>query len=333
MKKAGFLSVVLVVFLSLVVAFAANAAQLYNAIDLGFNPRAINNQGVVGGTRLVINDDSSFFEAVTWKKGVITSLGTFGGGAAGVCDINDRGTLLINVDPGNGAMGDWTYLVIQPNGQQDEIKGMVGEDYVYLLRLNNLNQAVGYLSSRTGSQKGFIWSQQAQITIKMDGRCWLEAINDAGQAVGYGSQDIYSAPSPMIWTNSSMWALDTPSGTGGVHDINNSGWSVGSYGTSDSSAFHPAFWTDDGCLLKLKDLGGLPGFAAKINKRGEIIGFLDGKPAIWQTPKAKPIFLSDVVKNLKILDTMDINDLGQIITEAERPNGTHGYFLLTRRNR
>ncbi|MCL5410853.1 MAG: hypothetical protein M1324_03300 [Patescibacteria group bacterium] len=307
---------------------------MYWIVPLNFTPTALNNQGVVVGYRRVANPEKFAFEAIKWKKGQFTRLGTFGSRNAIAADVNDQETILIGTDPGQGQMGGWHYIVVRIDGHQDTIEGMLDEDFVYLYRLNNLNQLVGSLCSRAGTSKGFIWSKQAQVTIKTEGSCSLQYINDIGQAVGYGPSPNTTSASriPVIWTNSSIWPLETPFGGGNAQDINNDGWSVGSYidlTQTTSSTVLPALWNEKGQLFKLQNLG-FAGAGLRINIHGVILGMLDERPVIWLSSTAKPYFFADIVKNIKITNIIDFNDSGQILVKGERYNND-GYFLLVPR--
>lgn len=345
----GFFSIVLAVLVALLVASATSAdvtvsatptcaSTYFRADDLGFYPMGINGQGVVCGQRLADRENFTY-EAVKWDKSHgLTSLGTFSDGSAGAIDINDRGDVLISVEPKTTQR---FYLILHADGSREWIDGFKDDAAVWLSRINNLGQAVGYLAPpNIGSIKGFIWSKQAQVSIEMKNPCWLGDINNHGQAIGYGpnfdaepGSFESTIPSPIIWSSSGVRDLETIFGAGGVNDINDNGICVGSVNTDptyqESDAFQPALWDKDGRLFKLKDLGIKGGFASNINNRGEIIGYLGLKPVLWTSAKMKPAFLLALSSGMKILNVFGLNDQGQILAEGERSNGTRGYFLLT----
>ncbi|KKQ18709.1 MAG: hypothetical protein US94_C0023G0001 [Berkelbacteria bacterium GW2011_GWB1_38_5] len=340
MKKVVIFSVILVVFSSLLVASATSAAvtlpvinpTLFEATPLNFTPTAINNQGVVIGWRYLNPDnyDDRRFETVRWEKGQLSSLGTFGYNNARPLDINDQGSLLLEVESVNPVV--LNYLLVQPNGNKNEIAGTVDGGHVFLYRLNNLNQVVGYTSSQHGPSTALIWHPSYKVAIEHELNSWLVANNNLGQAVGYAPDPNNPTHlNPILWDNG-VWPLES---TDLVCDINDQSQVVGSYNTDATArtpnAARPGLWRN-GQLHKLISLG-LWGFATNINNRGTVLGFLDSKPVFWNSPGAKPIFISNLVKNLKVTNVTGLNDQNQILAEAERPDGTHGYFLIQPRRK
>lgn len=342
MKKLAFLVLLALVMLPLVATGASAATAIapvrYEAVVLpaDFNPLALNNDGVVAGQ--LAHRSENKYEAAVWKDGVLTPLGYYGGVGAAVLDLNDNGSMLVEVFHEEGTHYWSDFLLITSNGQT-EIKGTIDQDdkitHVFLRKLNNLDQAVGYTTDQFGPSRGLIWQKNARVIVDTDKFCWLGLINDQGCAVGYGpdpnSDPVYPSPTPVVFRNSALLQLETPVGTGFVTAINNKGLIVGSYDTDEThttpGSFRPALWSENGKLVALKNRD-VNGSAIDINNRDETIGHLDQKPVFWKNPEANPVFL-DPIAPIRLDSVMYLNDAGQILGFGEGGK----CFLLTLHNR
>lgn len=305
---------------------------------------AINNRGqVVGGSLLV---DDRTVSALLWDNGYATDLGILPGYEGSTAsDINDNGQVVgwasstQRLDPDGRAINrafKWDNGVLTP------IAELAGDTQQQAFGIDAAGQAVGQSWHGAGatmvSHAFFESAGTVLVSGSLGGRTWnaATAINNHGQVVGHaapaGDPRVSSDPSSDTQYHAFLYqggqTIDIGTLGGLVSealDINSQGTIVGysaTVGDVDSSI--DAFMWAQG---KITDLGSLGGKcqAKAINDGGTIVGAsFDALPytymraVLWSNG-----WLYDLNELVPadspwiLLGANDINDLGQIVVDAE----------------
>lgn len=247
-----------------------------NDFSRGFG---INNHGVVVG-----ESDNNFPRAFRWENGVMTDIGTLGGGTAVAHDINDAG-LIVGASFNGLATRPFIY-----NGTMHDLGTIIGTndsfgrawDISETGDVVGVSRAFGFTSQAT-LWKGGLGATPTGLGSLGDGLQYSEAyaVNDLGWVVG---RSIVSGSTEEAF----LWR----EGTGMVglgrmgfnhsraNDINNLGWIVGH--VSGFAGFptingRAVLWMD-GSIYDLNsyipsDLGWILRSAEAVNERGDIVGY------------------------------------------------------------
>lgn len=319
--------------------------------------RNLNNQGTLAGCadtpNVDFNDpqnpDFGYFDGAIdpyiqhpfqSKRGEITDLGTFPGGASGCPQwISDSGLIAGaatngKIDPVAGFPE--INAALWRNGQLLNL-GAFGGNESLAWSVSNQGQVVGFAANTIPDQfagavtfglsatltHAFLWQNGQMQDLGTLGGPDSDAllINERGQIAGISITTIDPATQqptvdPFLWENGKMIDLGTLGGTNGVPDvINNSGQVVGISNLAGDQTWHPFLWSN-GVLRDLGTNGGSFGEARWINDGGDAAG--------WATLPGDFVVHATLWKESKIVDlgaTTDlpcsyangINNLGQVL--------------------
>ena len=218
-------------------------------------PNAINAAGVVAGISETgaIDPQSEFppeFDAVVWKDGQITDLGTFGGTFSYANAINNR----------------------------SQVVGLALDAVPHLFTLDECGAGI----PTTTQARAFIWQERGGLeelgTLGGSDSCAL-VINQRGQVAGHSFTNftpnlVTGVPTddPFLWEDGEMRDLGTLGGTQGhPNGINDRGQVCGSSNLAGDLTTHAFFW-DRGQMKDLGTLGGTFSIAQALNENGEVVG-------------------------------------------------------------
>lgn len=241
-----------------------HALQFQNGVraDLGALPGAnsslanwVSDNGIVAGWSENGAIDPLLglpeIEAVMWKHGHITALGTLEGGHESVAlAVNNRGQVAgvsSNLVPDSfGPLTTQNRIFLWQDGTMQDVGTLGGPD-------------AGFLGLNTG------------VTM-----------NEAGQIVACSYTDSTPNPvtetptlDPFLWEHGTMHDLHNLGGTSGcAMFVNNQGQVVGYSNLAGDLQFHPFLW-DRGEMKDLGTFGGNNGFAVRVNEAGHVVGRAD----------------------------------------------------------
>lgn len=330
------------------------ALPLYRIVDLGvvdgqFSPNSasaaasINNSGQVVGWSQVTPGTAR--RASVWQNGAPAELGLpdfeYNRFAT---SVNDSGVVVGYSDfspLGNGSQMDSFHARAWHQGQVTDLGQGVAKG------VNNAAQIVGH-SYSAGAQapQATIWQNGTATHLASIGTApnafaysYANAINDAGQVVGYSAGPDFSDHA-TLWQNGQAIDLVDPMdwGYSYAYDINNHGAVVGS--KNDQAII----WRD-GLAFNLGTLAGVEpdalSSANAINDAGQVVGWIGGnglerRPFLWTAESGMVdidslIDPNDPLRSLVSFDSvLDINNKGEIVGGALfRRNGVewHAYML------
>lgn len=335
-------------------ASASAALPVYRIVDLGVvdgqysgsgisSAAGINNLGQVVGWSQVTPGTAR--QASLWKNGSPTELGLpnflYNRFATAV---NDSGVVVGYSDfspLGNGSQSEAFHARLWNKGQVTDLGQGIAKG------VNNHGQVVGNsYSASHQSNRATLWQNGKTTLLPSIGTApgsfaysYANAINDAGQVVGYSAGPDFSDHA-TLWQNGQAIDLVDPADTGYSYafDINSNGYIVGS---KDDQA---VLW-HNGSQIGLGTMAGVDADALSsanaINDAGQVVGWIGGngferRPFLWTAEGGMVdinslIDPNDPLKSLVTFDSvLDINNLGQIVGGALiQRNGTewHAYML------
>jgi probable HAF family extracellular repeat protein len=299
-----FLKFVGLLYLMQVGAISSFAAVEYTVNYLGkFSPLAINNYGDVvgnygnsgvyyrnGSISLIptlggswsyatdLNDNGEIVgssltgdgivHAFHYREGSMNDLGTFGGQSSSANSINNSGKIAANYTTSNGK----TYGLLYDHGSTTEI-GTFGGDLTVAYGINDRGEIVGHASVPDGLVRAFVWKNGIMTDLgSLGGDTFAEAINNAGQIVGYSYiPGEYIVEHAFLYTNGNLLNISGTSDISMANAINNRGDVVGSYTPKlDAFIYRDGRMTDLNELIN-PSLGLHLTFARDINDRGQIL--------------------------------------------------------------
>lgn len=294
-------------------------------IDIGnFQPKAINNSGVVVGNKAVgnVNHPLLWTQAgglVDLASQIDTPLGAI---TSSITDINDAGDIVGIA----GLPGNVSHAFVSIHNSTPVDLGDMGTLGSEAYHINNNDVVVGNLEfGGTGGAHMFLWTptggmvdegQEPGFDVNTNG------LNNLGEVVGLSAQ-------AYKWTQTTGFVdLNTLIGDNGdsqAYGVNDSGIIVGQSPDDPNSSHHtPVYWTPDGVDHSLQNELGLPsnygGYAFGINNAGQIISNT-GKGAIVWSSSSGPELLVGYALFSGDADSVayDINDNGQILGTTFNP--------------
>lgn len=223
----------------------------------------VNNQGIMVGEGVWINDEYNFLD-----------LGTFGYSEGNA--INNQGQIvgLLANDFDDYSPGFWNSF----DSEAIELpKGTFKLGYAR--DINENGKIVGFV--REPGSKPALW-ENGELTVLPTGdlpQGWADGINNRGEIVGFVSSPTDGIELPALWKNGELILLPSLGQNGIAYQINNKGQIVGSVDGK------PALW-DKGELIILPTGEWVRGFGEDINDSGDIVGYIrsgsDFKPALWK---------------------------------------------------
>jgi probable HAF family extracellular repeat protein len=357
----------LVLALNPVLAPAAHAQQ-YTVTGLGFLPQgsysaatAINNAGQVVGNSTGGVGGAFLYTA----SGGMQDLGSLGGLTA-IGSSNGRALAINN----SGQVVGWSwinsntpdiahaYLYTAGSGMQDlgapvVLSGQLPSSYG--CGVNDAGEVVGcaYVTislntvppSTTEAQQAFLSTASGgmQNLGAFSGglQSFAEAINNAGEVVGYSNSGTVPELAFLYTTSGGMKSLGAPSGGESfAYGVNDVGQIVGDAipGSGDYNP-HAVLWNSAGSMQYL-DSGGFWNEANAINNVGQVVGEAeDGIGSGYGSGYYAVLYSGGNMVNLNTLiapgsdwtlqDATGINDLGRICGYGIDPSGNTEAFLLT----
>jgi probable HAF family extracellular repeat protein len=290
-------------------------------------------------------------EAVLWKDGQVTPLGTLGGNESFASAMNNRDQVVgpaLNAIPDPISMlgaGTQTraFLWDKENGMQDLGTLGTGND-AFAVSVNEHGEVAGFsFTDSTSSlpQHSFIWKKDRGMRdLGTLGGTYSQAtaINNQGQVIGASDLKGGSERHPFLWDRGRLMDLGTFGGLfGNANFLNDVGEVVG-YANLPDESFHGFFWKND---VKMTDLGTVDGDACSegwgINSKGQVVGhsgacdFSATRATLWKNggPMVDLNTLVTPGSVLQLLIAYSINDRGEIAGDGILANGdTHAFLMI-----
>jgi probable HAF family extracellular repeat protein len=346
MRKAAFVTVLLVLGIFLVVALPAAAAPRYVCKDLGTLPFPYNNGSRVSGINAVGQvagysyTSGGSTHGFLWSDGVMHDLGTLPAPYNAHCNayaVNTAGKVVGSCFTSDIVPRAFLYS----DGAQQDL-GTLLSPYNYssvAYAINASGQVVGVSSgSSPGIARAFLYSggnMQDLSTLPAPYDAWSQAwsINANGVVVGesYDDQGNYQA----FLFDGTMHNLSSQFGIykSTARAINDHGQAVGQYQT-DTFETHAYLYYNAG--VDLGTLGGTYSTAMGINNFGQVVGAANNASAyshafIYSIADGMQD-LNDLVLNLPagiiLSEAVGINDRGQIIANGNYSGLYYGHAFL-----
>jgi probable HAF family extracellular repeat protein len=327
------------------------------ALPGGYNSyaQAINARGTVVGSSENGVTDSVLgipeFEAVLWRNGQITNLGTPGGNESLAFDINNRGQVVgfsANAVPDPASMFGFatqTRPFVWKGNVMRDLDTLGGTDGVAFME-NKRGQIMGqYYLPGTMTIHTLFWDEDGNAvdvgslggTNSNCSSCGPWFINNRGQVVGNSTLAGDATHHGFVWDRGTLTDLGTLGGDNSETNwINDSGVVVGRADVPGSLTHHGFLWRH-GVMTDLGVIGGdACSTAYAINSDGVIVGdagicFVGGRA--WLSDNGGPMLdLNDLAlpgSGLHLQDARLINDRGEIVCTGVLPSGDlHAVLLI-----
>ncbi|MHB1001894.1 MAG: hypothetical protein ACYC27_21855, partial [Armatimonadota bacterium] len=198
-------------------------------------------------------------------------------------------------------------LLSLPNGGTGQARG-----------INSQGDIAGSVFTDGSGNNAVVW-KNGQMTQLCSGIA--EDINDSGQAVGYSG----STQHAFMWQNSQLTDLGSLIGDSFARSINAGGLVVGYCAPASSRA---CIWQNGQCTKLDGIADNSYSKAFEINSQNQIVGFYNGKAAIWENGSMYDLnTLIPQGTGWELLEARDINDSGQIVGWGYLNNAHHAYLL------
>ena len=297
----------------------------YTLTDLGvlanWNGYDINEAGQVVGTSGSATGQSRAF---LWDDGMLTDLGTLGGGSSWAGGLNDAGQVVGHSQVSSGSPATDVFLW---DGDVMVGLGIGGRS---ASGINDAGQVIGTDSVSAWEWRAFLWDDGVSRDL-FPGNARATDINAAGQ-VAAEWESTRNYPVGAVW-DPATGPRELPglpfSVFSGAYALNDMGQVVGYSDYGDEMA-RPVLW-DNGQVI---DLGALQpnvshSYAWDINNAGQIVGEAGG-PFLWEDGVMQN--LNDLVvpgSGLTLTYAMAINDAGQIVASGVDGQKIEHTVLLT----
>ena len=269
----------------------------------------IDDQGQVAGfSSNGIPDPYSFFgwgtetRGFVWRDGVMRDLSTLGGPDTGVADQNNRGQI-------------------------------VGQSYT--------NDTPNADSGNYPTQAPYLWQNGHMRDLGTLGGDYGQAnwVNDNGEVVGFSYLAGDNRSHPFLWNGRRMTDLGTLGGDNGYADsVSDSGAVIGNAQTADGS--WRGFLWQHGKIVELPAVDGTPQSGANsVNDEGQVVGNTNGaQPSsdqlaavLWTHGTGYDLNTLIAPSSLQLYSAQYVNDQGDILAQAQLPNGDQHIVELVRR--
>ena len=263
----------------------------YDAIELDFQPTALNNEGVIAGLRVIT---PNFSEGGLWQDGEFTLLEAPDASPANPAYANPRFLSDDGVAVGRfGASSNapaqvWVDFMVQelpppsnaPELELQSIRAMnaLGDLAGYALAQGELPvpQTVPVVHYADGTAEALPFFTPPGAAAPW--RTFVHALNDEGIAVGSAAPNMTDSmiSYPVIWEDGEVSRLPTPGFLHGSADsVNNLGWVTGSVHNNSSAwtpnlPFRDVVWID-GRMRQLRLHGASNSGRFILNDNGDIL--------------------------------------------------------------
>jgi probable HAF family extracellular repeat protein len=305
-----------------------SASAIYAVTDLGTlggccaAPYAINNAGQVTGISALLGNPVT--HAFLYSGGTMHDLGSLGAFDSFGYAINDLGQVagaaIVSQSP-EGSHSVW-HAFLYRNGVMTDL-GTLGGSNSYAWGINKDGQVVGYSDVPGDSEShAFLYSNGKMTDLGTVGVA--SDINDSGQITGNGPSGAF------LYANGQFTVLPTLGGVAGARSINEVGQVAG------FSGGHAFLYTNG----VMQDLGVPPGGffseAFGVNNAGQVVGAFAspdpvGSEHAFLFSDGSAIDLNttiDPTLGLTLMESTDINDLGQIVASARLRDGRGAHAVL-----
>jgi probable HAF family extracellular repeat protein len=165
-------------------------------------------------------------------------------------------------------------------------------------------------------------------------------LNNAGQAVGYGTVPGEGGAHPFLWQKGKLKDLFLVGNLGGnlnaAYNVNERGDVVGASALADNSAFHAVLWRHDGAFSDLGTLAGdLCSQPYRINSHNQIVGFSGScdfstqHAVLWENGEMVELeMLIPSDSGIQLSSANWINERGEIAVQATVTKGGAGRAVL-----
>jgi probable HAF family extracellular repeat protein len=325
------------------------------ALPGGYNSygQALNTRGtVVGSAENGVTDPDlgiAEFEAVLWRNGQITNLGTLGGNESLAFDINDRGQIVgaaANAVPDPASFFGFatqTRPFFWENGVMHDLDTLGETDGVAYL-MNARGQAMGQFYVNSGAAVDPIFWDEDGNAVDIGtlggtyGNPW--GLNNRGQVVGNSNLAGDATHHAFLWDRGTLADLGTLGGDASEANwINDSVLVVGRADLPGSQTHDGVLWMKKHGVMTTTDLGIINNdpcsTAYAINSSGQIVGdagvcFVGGDAWLWENggPMVDLNTLAIPGSGLHLADARLINDRGEIVCTGVLSNGDKHAVLL-----
>jgi probable HAF family extracellular repeat protein len=319
-------------------------------------PNGINLSGwVIGGSENGAIDPvlgAPEYDAVLWRNGQITNLGTLGGNGSLAYDVNDNGQIVgfaANAIPDPLSMGGFatqTRPFVWENGVMRDLGTFGGPDGMAFLT-NQRGQTIGqyYLNSAVNPTTGtptmdpILWETNGKAVDlgTLGGTSGTTYwINNRGQVVGQSNLAGDLNAHAFLWQQGVLTDLGTLGGDNSTPYFNSDRGDVVGRGDVPGSQTHHGFLWSQGVM---RDLGVIDGDACSTaygaNDLGQIVGdagicFVGGRAWLWE--QGGPMVDLNAVavpgSGLHLQDAIVINNRSEILCTGLLPNGDKHSVLL-----
>lgn len=347
LKKPAFCAALAV--LGLFALAGGISAQTYTITDLGTlsgnsvsKASALNNAGEATGT----SSSPTAAIAVMFSGGKTTSISTLGASVSVANGINGLGEIVgwnsFNSSPsfdpqaflyGNGSMTNINSPSLFPSGTE-----------AYGVNDSGAVVGTGYLTNSSFHAFLYNGGKMRDLGPKGAYQASAVAINNSGEVVG-GFYLTSGGAGEFLYSNGKMSTLPVPAGSSAVNAsaINDDGEIAGAIYFSSGAPSHAASysngaWSDLGAIT-----GALSNTAAAINIGGQVVGTAVFRQTQYHPPKPGKhvpfLSTSSGLVDLNTLitpgtgftltDAVAINDIGQILCDANNASGIEHAVLLS----
>jgi probable HAF family extracellular repeat protein len=295
-------------------------------------------------------------DAVLWKDGKVTDLGTLGGNESFALSLNNKDQVVgissnTILDPFSMfGLGTQTRAFIWQHGVMRDLGTLGGPDAV-AGAINDRGQVAGnaYTNSTPNPVTGvpttdpFLWEKGKMRDLGTLGGTlgFANDMNSSGEVVGQSNLAGDLANHPFLWKQGSLIDLGTLGGaTGAANAINDAGGVTGVATTSEEISPPAARQVYEAFLWKhgvMSDLGTTKGdrcsVGYSINNRSQVVGgagICHGALDAFLWDKGSMMNLNDLIppSATHLWLAFNINDQGDIVAVGHLPNGNQHEYLL-----
>ena len=259
-------------------ASPALAAVTYTLTDLGTLGGSesfaygINEAGQVIGHSFLAGDVQR--HAFLWEGGVMTDLGTFGGGEnieSFAYDINEAGQV---VGQAYSTEYEEVHAFLWEGGVMTNLVPFSTGYGSYAGAINEAGQVLGAIDLYSEFVLTFVWKDGVLTTLTWGSNSYPAGMNEAGQVIGYTDTFDGTGEHAFLWDSGVLTNL----GAFGGRDadsyptaINESGRVIGYSYLVGNTNYHAFLW-EGGVLTDLGTFGGSDSIAHAINEAGQVVG-------------------------------------------------------------